>query len=134
MDTQVLFKNLRALEDASFPKQCDACGNTFKNEKEYINNTSPYSEDSGLTEFKNSEGTTYLKLIRKCHCGKPILDHFTDRRDLSPQGELRRQAFDKVINNLINHGLKRHQARKELLNHINHKKSKILENLGIFNR
>jgi len=133
-NTQALFKNLRALEDASFPKQCDGCGNIFHSEKAYFQNTIPYEENPGLTESKNADGSTYLKLIRKCRCGKPILDHFGDRRDLSPKGDLRRKAFDKVINSLIDNGLEHAQARQELLNHLQNKKSKILEEMGIFSR
>lgn len=133
-DDQLLFRNLKALEDASFPKECTKCSRRFENETEYIKQTTPYEEVSGFTESKDKSGKTYLKLVRRCHCGEPILDYFGNRRDESKQGELRRQAFDKVVNSLIKKGLSREQAREELLNHLSNKKSALLESLGIFNR
>ena len=133
-DNQLLFKNLKALEDASFPKECANCQRRFENESDYIQLTTPYQEASGFTESKDKSGKVYLKLVRRCQCGEPILDYFGNRRDESKQGELKRQAFEKVINSLIAKGLSREQARTELLNHLNNKKSALLESLGIFNR
>jgi len=134
MDNSALFQDLQALEDASFPKACSRCNIKFENEKDYIKNTTRYEKSPSLTEMQDANGGVYLKLIRKCRCGQPILDHFGDRRDKSKQGELRRQAFNKVINTLIDKGLSATTARIELLNHINNKKSKVLENLGVFKR
>lgn len=134
MKTSVLFKNLQALEDASFPKACQKCGDRFENEIDYFQNTTPYKKGSGLTEAKNEQGDSYVKLVRVCHCGQPILDHFGDRRDTSKKGEIRRQAFNKVIRNLTEAGLDKNLARTELLNYMNNKKSDILEKMGIFNR
>lgn len=131
---QSLFRNLKALEDASFPKECTQCQRRFENEDEYIKLTTPYEEASGFTESKDNSGKVYLKLVRRCQCGEPILDYFGNRRDESKQGELRRQAFEKVIKNLEERGLSRAQARTELINHLRNKKSALLESLGIFNR
>jgi len=133
-NNDALFKNLQALEDASFPKACDKCGARFENEKDYIDNTSPHQQSPGLSEIKDKKGRTFLKLIRKCHCGQPILDHFGDRRDKSQKGEVRRGAFDKVVNSLVDKGLNATKARLELINHMNNKKSFVLEKMGIFRR
>ncbi len=127
-----LFKNLKALEDASFPKACDRCGMHFSNEADYIEKTVPYQKSSGLTESIDGDGQTFIKLIRQCHCGSPIVDHFDNRRDMSAQGEIRRRAFNKVIDNLIQKGLTHEKARQELLNYMQNKKSPLLEQLGIF--
>ncbi|MDQ7048619.1 MAG: hypothetical protein Q9M92_03435 [Enterobacterales bacterium] len=132
MDTPKLFRNLKALEDASFPKECSQCGTRFENEKDYIEKSVAYQKAPNLSECRDEQGQVYLKLIRNCHCGKPILDHFGDRRDQSKQGEMRRKAFDKVIKTLIDKGLTAQSARTELLNHMNNRKSPILEKLGIF--
>ncbi|MET1257003.1 hypothetical protein [Aliikangiella maris] len=134
MDNKQLFKNLKALEDASFPKYCSKCKTEFANEQDYIQNTIPCTATSGLSASTDDKGRAFVKLKRQCRCGQPILDHFSDRRDVSRQGELRRQAFEKVIQSLLKKGLSREQARKELLNYMNHKKSSILEKMGIFNR
>ncbi len=134
MDNSTLFLNLQALEDASFPKTCDKCNARFENETDYVSNTLDYKKSSGLIEAKDKTGSSFVKLIRVCRCGQPIIDHFGDRRDNSKQGELRRKAFNKVVNSLIKKGLTRQKARKELLNHMNNKKSKLLEQLGIFTK
>ena len=133
-DNQELFQNLRALEGAAFPKACKKCGQRYQNEREYIEKTSRYHDVPSFTESASEDGKTYLKLVRQCVCGEPILDHFGDRRDMTRKGELKRQAFEKVILSLQSHGLDRTQARKELLNHLNNRKSPLLEKLGIFNR
>ena len=134
MENAGLIKNLHALEDASFPKACDNCGARFENETDYIRNTFPYQQEPRLKAIQDKKGRTYLKLIRKCQCGQPILDHFGDRRDNSNQGEIRRKAFDKVVHSLIKQGLSMDRARLELLNHMNNQKSTVLERMGIFNR
>lgn len=134
MDNATLFKSLQALEDASFPRACDKCGARFENEKDYILNTQAYQQNPGLTAIQDKKGRIFLKLIRKCSCGQPILDHFGDRRDKTPQGELRRGAFDKVIKTLVAKGLSEKQAKLELISHMNNKKSLVLERMGVFKR
>lgn len=129
-----LYKNLQALEDASFPKACDQCGMIFNNEAEYIAKSRPYQESSGFTQALSDSGECFVKLIRECQCGQPILDHFSDRRDNSEQGEIRRKAFEKVITDLVKRGFDRDTARKELLNHMKGRPSKILTKLGVFAR
>ena len=134
MDNQQLYKDLQALEDASFPKSCSRCGEVFKNEQEYIAKTTAYKNSSGLAQAMDNQGESYIKLARQCLCGQPILDHFSDRRDNSKQGELRRIAFEKVINDLVAKGIERDTARQELLNHMQGVESPILVKFGIFNR
>lgn len=132
MDNKSLFNNLQALEDASFPKECNNCSLVYLNEKEYIQKTVPYEKKPELVEDLNEQGDVYLKLVRRCPCGQPILDHFGDRRDQSKQGEIRRRAFQKVVDSLQEKGLSAESARQELLNHMKNKGSKVLESLGIF--
>jgi len=132
MSNAELFAKLKALEDASFPKECSKCGTRFENEKDYIEKSVAYQKAPKVTECQDDQGKVYLKLVRNCRCGQPILDHFGDRRDQSKQGEMRRKAFDKVIKTLIEKGLSAESARAELLNHMNNRKSPILEKLGIF--
>ena len=133
-DKHSLYENLKALEDASFPKACDKCGAIFNNEEEYISKSRPYQESTGFTEVLTKSGECYVKLIRECLCGQPILDHFSDRRDNSEQGEMRRKAFEKVIEDLVNRGFKKEVAREELLNHMKGRTSKVLTRLGVFSR
>lgn len=134
MDNQQLYKDLQALEDASFPKSCCQCGEVFQNEQEYVIKTTTYNNTSGLAQAMDSKGESFVKLARQCLCGQPILDHFSDRRDTSKQGELRRCAFEKVINDLVAKGVRPEIARHELLNHMRGVESPILVKFGIFNR
>ncbi len=126
-----LYRNLQALEDASFPKRCEKCDMVYENEAEYIQKSLPYQKTSGLIEAEDN-GKNFIKLIRVCPCGEPILDHFGDRRDNSKQGEIRRRAFEKVIIELVNKGIQRSVARKELLKHMRGQKSFLLTEMGIF--
>ena len=130
MDNAALIKNLRALEYASYPKACDKCGARFENEIDYIQNTTPYQKDPGLKEIQDKKGRAYLKLIRRCQCGQPILDHFCDRRDKSSQAKIRRRAFDKVVDSLVKKGLSSDKARLELLNHMHNKKKRCVRTYG----
>lgn len=134
MDNDALIKSLQALDDASFPKSCDGCGKVFKCERDYLQNTIPCQHNPNLTEITDRKGRRFLKLARNCTCGKPIVDYFDDRRDKSKKGEIKRSAFNKVINTLLQEGLKREQARTELINYMSNKKSPLLEKLGVFKR
>ncbi|MGX5172967.1 oxidoreductase [Aliikangiella sp. IMCC44653] len=127
-----LFKNLKALEDASFPKACHKCGNRFENEAEYIAKTIPYTKSPSIAESQDNAGQSFVKVIRQCNCGMPIVDHFGDRRDMSQRGEIRRQAFEKVIVSLIEKGVSREIARQEMMKYMRGNKSLLLEKLGIF--
>lgn len=133
-DKHSLYENLQALEDASFPKACDNCGMKFKNEQEYIEKSRPYQESTGFTQALSESGECFVKLIRECQCGQPILDHFSDRRDNSKKGEMRRKAFEKVVSDLVERGFKKETAREELLNHMRGRPSKLLTRLGVFSR
>ncbi|TQV74116.1 hypothetical protein FLL45_14765 [Aliikangiella marina] len=134
MNENQLFNNLKALEDASFPKACSNCGKRYENEQAFISQTTAYQSAPQVSESIDEAGNTYIKIARQCACGQAILDHFGDRRDTSEQGDVRRLAFDKVVKQLVEHGLTAEQAREELINHMHNKKSPLLEKLGVFTR
>lgn len=129
-----LFKNLKALEDASFPKACTSCGKQYENEAAFVNQTSTCHEAPCVVESKDQDGKAYIRVARQCSCGQAILDHFGNRRDTSTKGEFRRQAFEKVVQQLVKQGISPARAREELINHMQNKKSALLEQLGVFNR
>jgi hypothetical protein len=129
-----LFGDLVALEENSFPKKCETCGMIYHTVEEF---TAKTVEINGRTGFKSSEGDegeAVIELFRNCHCGSTLLDFFADRRDLSAKGDSRRKAFDKVLNHLVEQGIELETARNELRYYLKHKKSKLLEGLGVFKK
>jgi len=129
-----LFANLKALDDASFPKQCPRCQRIYQNLADYIAQTQNDDQSSGIAAEQDERGQTYVAVIRRCTCGTRLLDHFNDRRDNSERGQKRRRAFDKVVEHLVQQGVEREQARNELLKHMHGQSSKLLEQFGIFSK
>lgn len=126
-----LFKNLKPIDDSSFPKACDQCDTHFKNEKDFILNTIAYHKDSGLSEGIDEEGAQFIKLIRVCRCEQPILDYFKDRRASSTKAQSRRLAFQKLLDQITKKKTPHHKARALVLDFMKNKKSMALKTMGI---
>ena len=54
-------------------------------------------------------------MYRHCTCGGELSDYFTDRRDYSDQGQVRRDFFGTLVAKLEMQGLEPASARDELL-------------------
>ena len=134
MNSDELFDDLVALEQNSFPKKCSTCERVYENVEDFTAHTVQINGNSGLKSAEGDEGETILELFRNCECGSTLLDFFADRRDMSRQGEKRRQSFDKVISHLLDNGIDETTARAELKYYLKHKKSKLLEQLNVFKK
>jgi len=134
MSANTLFDDLFVLEKNSFPKKCETCGAIYNCVEDFTTKTVHINGKSGLKSSEGDEGETILELFRNCVCGSTLLDFFADRRDISHQGEKRRKAFDRVLVHLNESGIDKQQARKELKYYLKHKKSKVLEKLGVFTK
>ncbi|TQV80022.1 oxidoreductase [Aliikangiella coralliicola] len=132
MDNNSLFDDLVALEKCSFPKKCATCGLVYLNVEDFVAKTEAINKKTGLKSSEGDEGETILELFRNCSCGSTLLDFFENRRDTSGRGKKRRKAFEKVLVHLVKNGMDRKLARQELLYYMKHKKSKILEEAGLF--
>lgn len=132
MSDGTLFDDLVVLEHNSFPKKCETCGKVYDSPEDFTAQTEHINGKSGLKSTEGDEGETILELFRNCTCGSTLLDFFADRRDMSERGEHRRKSFDTVLNHLIEQGVEREVARTELIYYMKHKKSELLEKLGVF--
>lgn len=132
MEDNSLFDDLVVLEQNSFPKKCETCGKVYESIDDFTDQTEHINGRSGLKSSEGDEGETILELFRNCSCGSTLLDFFADRRDMSDRGEHRRTSFNTVLTHLVDSGLERELARKELIYYMKHKKSKVLEELGVF--
>jgi hypothetical protein len=132
--SNALFDDLVALEKTSFPKKCETCGTTYHSEEEFLKLTEDINGRSGLKSSEDDDGSSILEVFRNCPCGSTLLDFFSDRRDMSANGEKRRKAFSTVLEHLVEQGIDVEIARTELKYYLKHKKSELLDKLGVFKR
>jgi hypothetical protein len=126
MDSTLLV-GLRALAESSFPKRCGTCGKIYDDVASYVIQTASISADrSGLKQSRDDDDQPILELFRNCTCGSTLMDFFSDRRDMSSAGELRRRRFEELIQQLLGRGLDRAVARTELLKVMHGQPSEIL--------
>ncbi|MBT8339511.1 MAG: oxidoreductase [Desulfatitalea sp.] len=133
-DTDI-YKGLRALSEASFPRQCTTCGKRFETVEAFIRATQTVREgNSGLKSALSETDAPIVELFRNCTCGSTLMDCFNDRRDMSPAGLKRRALFDQLLNLITSKGVKRSLARTELLKVLNGENSSLLQKMGIKTR
>ena len=111
-----LFRSLQALEEASFPKVCRNCGRKYEDAAEFLAATRQVRPDhTGLKESIDEGGGAIVEVFRNCTCGSTLLESFSDRRDQSPNGLLRRKRFGEMLDKLVADGVEFGLARTELL-------------------
>ncbi len=126
-----LFAGLRALADSAFPKTCRNCGRVYRTADEFLEETQGLARGSGLKSGLTEEDQTVVMLFRNCSCGSTLMDQFENRRDDSPAGVHRRQAFGKILDLLRQRGLEASDARRELLKVVRGETSDLLTQLGV---
>jgi len=124
-------QGLRELAESAFPKRCPTCGRTFETAAEFIARTQPVRTDhSGVKQSQDDNGVAMLELYRNCPCGSTLMDFFSERRDVSGKGLMRRQRFAE----LHVPGGKRHGqgdcARAELLKVMRGEPSEVLKKIA----
>jgi hypothetical protein len=129
--TTELFKGLKALSDASFPKRCANCGAEYESVKDYVQKTQDVSGQSGLKKGYDDDGKPIVELFRNCVCGSTLMDCFNDRRQATEAGIKRRMLFDKLLKDLQQEGLKASSAREQLLKVLRGEHSEVLTRIGI---
>lgn len=128
---QGFYAGLRQLAESAFPKRCRNCGRTYRDAKEFVASTEPTAPDrSGLKQSLDDDNRVIVELFRNCVCGSTLMDCFNDRRDLSSSGTLRRQHFQKLLDQLAEHGVERQLARAELLKVMRGQASELLRNIA----
>jgi hypothetical protein len=122
-----LYKNLQALSDLSFPKQCKTCGQRFETVEEFISQTESLQRSSGFQEGVYDDNRIILELFRNCTCGSTLMDEFNNRRNLSPAGIKRRKKFGELVERLTKSGFSPETIRSELLKIMAGEGSKLLK-------
>lgn len=89
-------KNLKALP-LKFPRKCNNCGQEYANEAEFLQQTQGLGHGrSPLKEAEDDDGEVIVEVFRNCVCGSTLMDEFKSRRDNSPEGQRRRQAWARA--------------------------------------
>ncbi len=122
---QSLYKGLQAISDLSFPKECGTCGKRFETVEDFISQTESVRKTSGFKE-EQDDSNIIVELYRNCTCGSTLMDEFNNRRILSLAGMKRRDKFEELLDRLVQEGIPPESARKELLNIMRGKGSKLL--------
>jgi hypothetical protein len=123
-------EGLRPSGDDAFPKKCRNCGRIFETPEDFFQETASIKADqTGLKECLDENAQAFVEAYRNCPCGSTLMDHFTNRRDMSAAGQARRDKFDEMLAFLMNAGLDPVTARDELLKVARGGKSKILSKI-----
>ncbi len=122
---------LRELAEASFPKRCPTCERVFETAAEFIAQTQPVrASHSGVKQSQDDNGVAMLELYRNCPCGSTLMDFFSERRDVSDKGLLRRKRFGELHEYLVANGVDKALAHGELLKVMRGGSSDLLKNIA----
>lgn len=111
-----LYRDLASLRAEAFPKRCAGCGRVYRDATEYLRETLPVKPGkSGLKGIADDTEGPLVELYRNCRCGSTLLEFFCDRRDTSEAGLRRRELFARILDNLVEAGADRGEARAELI-------------------
>ena len=126
-----LFAGLRQLAESAFPKRCRSCGRIYQNAAEFVASTQPVAPDrSGLKQSLDDNDCVIVELFRNCICGSTLMDCFDNRRDPTSAGALRRQHFQRLLEQLAAKGIEPKIARRELLKVMQGQASELLRQLA----
>ena len=117
---ETFYRDLRDLVDSTFPKTCPKCGKVYPSKDAFLTETIAVrditlEDRSGLFCLEGGPVETAVGLFRNCTCGTTIMANFQDRRDRSGSGRIRRKRFAALMDMLVEKGMPRYDARRELL-------------------
>ena len=125
-----LFEGLRALAESAFPKKCANYGPVFESADQFLLETVDIERaKTSLKQAEEEDGTKIIEVFRNCPCGSTLMDFFSDRRDTSEKGAIRRNKFDELVVFLNKNGIDNDVARMELLKVLRGGKSEILSKI-----
>jgi hypothetical protein len=125
------YKDLRALHETSFPKRCGNCGKVFPSLDQFLSETRAVREASGLTETSLRAQRRLISLFRNCACGSTLMTECRDRRRTDLAGLRQREAFANLLRMMVDRGVRREKARRELLAVMRGAESQLLAGLGV---
>jgi hypothetical protein len=93
--------------------RCVRCERSFDGLHDFIEQTTPIFQSSGLMEHEDASGK-FVLLMRNCLCGTSLALSCQDRRDRSQRGLRKREQFDGLVSLLVETGVAPTQARAEI--------------------
>ena len=117
------WKNMRSLFDFKnfaqkkysevFPKVCPGCGIKFSSSEDFFEKTEDSSSE--VLEFV-ADKPIRINLRSRClACGHIFSFEIDERRDMSKKGCYVRNKFGEILEMLVEEGMDRGEARKEVL-------------------
>lgn len=80
-----------------FPRQCNCCGRVYLTEAEFLQQTNDLNSGrSSLKQAEDENGQVIVEVYRNCVCGSTLMDEFQSRRDDSPEGQRKREAYARL--------------------------------------
>ncbi|MES9862579.1 MAG: hypothetical protein ABW157_15615 [Candidatus Thiodiazotropha sp. LLP2] len=129
-----ILDGLQELSDSAFPRVCSNCDREYASLEDFIKETQKLRGRSGLIENIGcpEEGDEpIVELYRNCICGSTLMEFFSNRRDTSERGQLRRAIFEKTLASIVENGISKEEARNELIAVLRSGESHLLEKMGI---
>ncbi|MDP6525433.1 MAG: hypothetical protein QGI24_06455 [Kiritimatiellia bacterium] len=108
-------KDLHLLAGFAFPLTCPHCGKTYDDVEQFLERTQATDNLNGVMEACGFDTVRILEVLRRCECGKLLLEEFEDRRDRSDEGIEHRAVFGRLVKELRLSGMTRDEARSLLL-------------------
>ena len=108
-------KDLHVVAGFSFPLQCRHCGRSYDTVEQFLEETQATDNLNGVIEGYGFHLERIVEVLRRCVCGKLLLEEFEDRRDRSPEGIEHRLAFSRLERELRRSGMTRDEAHATLL-------------------
>lgn len=125
-----LFKGLKELSAASYPKKCRNCGREYLTMEQFLFETQDIqTAKTCLKQSLDDDGSKIVDVFRNCVCGSTLIESFNNRRDLSEAGIKRRGKFEDILNLLEQKNIDRRTARAELIKVLHGGDSEILSGL-----
>jgi len=106
---------LQDLVMTAFPKHCHQCGRVYPSAESFPTYSRDGASPPAPTATDPIEGIPEVQLFRRCPCGGPLADSFTDNRDIGEAGQSRRERFGMLIGQLTALDVDPIVARDELL-------------------
>lgn len=109
-----IFSGLRTLWESEFPKTCGKCGRHYASLDAFLNETASVATGSGIISYRAEAASATVTVCRNCVCGSTLAAQCQDRRDNSPEGKLRRERFQQLLELFVSRGVNESVARAEL--------------------
>jgi hypothetical protein len=112
---KAFLKDLHVLAGFEFPMKCLHCGRIYDTVEQFLEETEATDNLNGIIEGHGVNMERIVEVLRKCECGKLLVEEFEDRRDGSPDGIEHRFAFSRLVRDLRISGMTREEAHASLL-------------------